>query len=74
MVSRIVRHAMTMRIFREPEPGVVAHTKASRLLARPDIRDWVRAGTEELGPAGGKVRHPALGSLDRMLTLFLPAS
>jgi hypothetical protein len=56
MVSRIIRHAVTMRIFREPEPGIVAHTKASRMLASADIRDWTRAGTEELGPASGKVR------------------
>ncbi|XXH01443.1 hypothetical protein Hte_007803 [Hypoxylon texense] len=66
MVSRIVRHAITMRIFCEPEPGVVAHTKASRLLARPDIRDWARAGTEELGPAGGKgftLAHNTTGSI-----------
>lgn len=57
MVGRIIRHAaVTMRVFCEPEPGVVAHTKASRRLADPDIRDWIRAGTEELGPAGGKAR------------------
>ncbi|KAF4629778.1 hypothetical protein G7Y89_g8370 [Cudoniella acicularis] len=55
MVGRIIRHAVTMRIFHEPEPGIVAHTKASRMLANPDIRDWTRAGTEELGPAGGKL-------------------
>jgi hypothetical protein len=56
MVGRIVRHAATMRIFCEPETGTVAHTKASALLANPEIRDWTRAGTEELGPAAGKVR------------------
>jgi hypothetical protein len=55
-VGRIIRHAATMRIFYEPEPGMVAHTKASRMLASEDMRDWARAGTEELGSAAGKVR------------------
>ncbi|KAM5467369.1 hypothetical protein MauCBS54593_005337 [Microsporum audouinii] len=55
MVGRIIRHAAMMRIFYEPEPGIVKHTKASRMLARPDVRDWMRAGIEELGPAGGKL-------------------
>ncbi|OAL70068.1 hypothetical protein A7D00_5597 [Trichophyton violaceum] len=54
MVSRIIRHATIMRIFCEPEPGIVKHTKASRILADPDARDWTRAGIEELSPAGAK--------------------
>lgn len=57
MMGRIIRHAVTMRVFREPECGFVAHTRASRMLASPEMRDWIRAGTEELGPAGSKVRH-----------------
>ncbi|KAI0173698.1 sterigmatocystin 8-O-methyltransferase [Hypoxylon sp. FL1284] len=55
MVSRIMRHAVTMRIFCEPTPGIVAHTQASKILAKPDVRDWARAGTEELGIAGAKL-------------------
>ncbi|KJK79860.1 hypothetical protein H634G_04099 [Metarhizium anisopliae BRIP 53293] len=55
MMSRIIRHAVTMRVFREPESGFVAHTRASRMLASPEMRDWIRAGTEELGPAGHKL-------------------
>jgi hypothetical protein len=58
MVSRLLRHAMTMRIFREPEPGMVAHTKASKILADPITRDWLRAGTEEMWPASTKARIP----------------
>lgn len=59
MVSRIIRYAVMMRIFCEPEPGIVKHTKASRILADPDARDWTRAGIEELSPAGAKVsREP----------------
>ncbi|KAH6845706.1 S-adenosyl-L-methionine-dependent methyltransferase [Chaetomium sp. MPI-CAGE-AT-0009] len=57
MVGRIVRHAATMRIFYEPEPGMVAHTKASRMLASQDMQDWARAGTEELGSAAGKLAN-----------------
>lgn len=59
MVGRIIRHAVTMRIFCEPEPGTVAHTKASRILGSPEITDWTLAGTEELGPAAGKVKDRA---------------
>ncbi|KAF2757494.1 S-adenosyl-L-methionine-dependent methyltransferase [Pseudovirgaria hyperparasitica] len=55
MVGRIVRHAATMRIFKEPEPGQVMHTKASKLLANHDFRDWARTGIEEMGPAGGRL-------------------
>jgi hypothetical protein len=32
VIRRIIRHAMTQRIFHEPSPGVVAHTQVSRLL------------------------------------------
>lgn len=30
-VRRVLRHAMTMRVFQEPEPGMVAHTKVQHL-------------------------------------------
>ena len=55
MVARLLRHAITMRIFYEPEPGVVAHTKASKILTDPVTNDWLRAGTEEMWPAATKV-------------------
>jgi len=55
MVARLLRHAMTMRIFREPRQGYVAHTKASKILADPILRDWLRVGTEEMWPAATKV-------------------
>lgn len=73
MVGRIIRHAAMMRIFYEPEPGIVKHTKASRMLARPDVRDWMRAGIEELGPAGGKVRQSTHLSRRETLIIFLLA-
>ncbi|THV44382.1 hypothetical protein BGAL_0657g00010 [Botrytis galanthina] len=55
MVTRLLRHAMTMRIFYEPEPGFVAHTKASKILTDPVTNDWLGAGTEEMWPASTKV-------------------
>ncbi|KXT03533.1 hypothetical protein AC578_1612 [Pseudocercospora eumusae] len=46
--KRIMRHAMTNHIFREPKTGYVAHTAASALLVRNrGVRDWVGFTTEE---------------------------
>lgn len=56
MVRRLLRHAMTMRVFRETEPGMVAHTRASKALAAPEMRDWLRVGTEEMWPSAVEVR------------------
>lgn len=40
---RLVRHAISQRMFCEPRPGVVAHSAASRLLAQDaDVAAWVR--------------------------------
>ncbi|KAI1744414.1 S-adenosyl-L-methionine-dependent methyltransferase [Xylaria scruposa] len=42
MTRRLVRHAMTMRIFHEPEPGMVAHTQASKLLQSLEVNAFMR--------------------------------
>ncbi|KAI1379802.1 sterigmatocystin 8-O-methyltransferase [Hypoxylon crocopeplum] len=55
MVMRLLRHAMTMRVFREPEPGLVAHTKASKLIASSHMNAWLRIGTHEMWPAATKM-------------------
>lgn len=55
MTARLLRHAMTMRVFREPEPGMVAHTAASRVLHHSPANDWLQAGTKEMWPAATKV-------------------
>lgn len=55
-IRRVLRHAMTMRVFREPEPGVVAHTQASKTLVNPVANDWMGCGTDEMWPAATKVR------------------
>jgi hypothetical protein len=64
MVQRLVRHAMTMRIFREPNPGMVAHTRTSRALTTPYINDWMKVATEDVWPTATKVRqNPFLSTL-----------
>ncbi|TGO45865.1 hypothetical protein BCON_0360g00090 [Botryotinia convoluta] len=40
-VRRILRHAMTLRLFKEPKRSVVAHTAASRMIAEDQqMADW----------------------------------
>lgn len=56
MITRLLRHAMTMRIFCEPEPGQVAHTKASKSIASSHMNAWLRIGTHEMWPAATNVR------------------
>lgn len=54
---RILRHAMTYRIFREPSEGIVAHTAASKLLSTSSVmREWVGLVTEEMWPAATHVK------------------
>jgi hypothetical protein len=56
IVQRLLRHAATMRIFREPEPGMIAHTKASKILASPHINDWMKVATADVWPTAIKVQ------------------
>jgi predicted DNA repair protein MutK len=56
IVARILRHAITMRVFHEPQPRVLGHTKTSRMLANSIVNDWLKVGTEEMWPAAVKVR------------------
>lgn len=55
LTARLLRHAMTMRIFHESEPGMVAHTAASRVLHKSAANEWLRAGTVEMWPAATKM-------------------
>ncbi|TQN68224.1 Chlorophenol O-methyltransferase [Colletotrichum shisoi] len=70
-VARILRHVMTNRIFREPSPGVIAHTAASRLLAEDhSLQDWVGYNLEDNFPASAHVlqalnAYPEATSLTR---------
>ncbi|KAI1169451.1 sterigmatocystin 8-O-methyltransferase [Nemania sp. FL0916] len=51
LVRRLLRHAVTMRILKEPEPGFVAHTKISKFLAIPYISAWVTFESRDTWPA-----------------------
>ncbi|KAF7879473.1 hypothetical protein EAF04_000669 [Stromatinia cepivora] len=54
-VRRIIRHAMTKRIFSEARKGIVTHTAASRVLAEDSqVADWVGANTDELWQAASQ--------------------
>ncbi|KAI0173479.1 sterigmatocystin 8-O-methyltransferase [Hypoxylon sp. FL1284] len=55
LVKRLVRHAMTLRVLREPEPGMVAHTKISKFMTIPYINAWVSLGAREGWPAATKM-------------------
>lgn len=55
MMQRLLRHAITMHVFREPQEGFVAHTQASKALVKPDMAHWLASGTEDMWPAATKV-------------------
>ncbi|CAG8898853.1 unnamed protein product [Penicillium egyptiacum] len=51
-VHRILRHAMTSRIFREARTGYVAHTGPSAAFLRnPVLRDWISFNLDEVRKA-----------------------
>jgi hypothetical protein len=55
-LARAIRLAMTKGIFREPSPGVIAHTAASRLLAEDgDMEAWIGFNSEDIFPASAHV-------------------
>ncbi|KAK4124827.1 S-adenosyl-L-methionine-dependent methyltransferase [Parathielavia appendiculata] len=70
-LARLLRMAMTNGIFREPSPGVIAHTAASRVLAEDeDMQAWVGFNGEDIFRASGHVvqaleAHPEATSLTR---------
>ena len=78
IVRRILRHAMTKHIFKEPRKGVVTHTAASRLLAEnAQIRDWVGASTDELWQAASQTVNALMkypGSQEPNQTVSLSTS
>ncbi|KAL4923597.1 S-adenosyl-L-methionine-dependent methyltransferase [Aspergillus undulatus] len=56
ILKRMLRHAMTNRLFFEPAPGMVAHSAASALLVTSSaLNDWVGYCSEETFPAAAKV-------------------
>ena len=59
LLKRLVRHAITQRVFCEPKKGFVAHTATSRLLAERNAESWMGVGCEEMWPPALKVGPPA---------------
>ncbi|KAK8071291.1 S-adenosyl-L-methionine-dependent methyltransferase [Apiospora hydei] len=55
MIQRLLRQAITMRVFREPQEGFVAHTQASKALTNQDTAGWLASGTEDMWPAATKM-------------------
>lgn len=51
MLRRLLRHTTTMHVFREPEPGVLAHDKNSK----PDINDWLKIASQDLWPTATRL-------------------
>lgn len=51
-LRRLLRYAITNRIFREDEPGFIAHSAASRVLAEEQpMLDWLGVVLLGIGPA-----------------------
>ncbi|KAK8048183.1 sterigmatocystin 8-O-methyltransferase [Apiospora phragmitis] len=66
MVQRLLRQAITMHVFREPQEGFVAHTQASKALTNQDTAHWLASGTEDMWPANVKgfaLTHNTTGSI-----------
>ncbi|PSN71812.1 sterigmatocystin 8-O-methyltransferase [Corynespora cassiicola Philippines] len=59
VLQRLLRHAMTRHIFREPEPGRVSHTASSRVLVQQHMNDWMSVGSEVMWPAAVKMLDAA---------------
>ena len=55
LLKRLVRHAITHRVFKEPKKGFVEHTATSRLLAGSKANSWMGVGCEEMWPAALRV-------------------
>lgn len=58
-VCRLLRHAMTIRIFDEPRDNEVVHTRASMLLREEGIHGWIGSTCENAWPGATKVSAPS---------------
>ncbi|KAI1635562.1 S-adenosyl-L-methionine-dependent methyltransferase [Biscogniauxia mediterranea] len=55
-LTRVLRYAMTAQVFREPSPGHIGHTAASRLLIEDQaLQAWVGFNTEDVYPGSAHV-------------------
>ncbi|ROV99193.1 hypothetical protein VPNG_08247 [Cytospora leucostoma] len=54
-VRKLVRYAVSQKIFEEPRPGVISHSAASRLLAEDSgVHDFVATCSDELWQAAAQ--------------------
>lgn len=61
VTRRILRNAMANNVFREPKPGYVTHTAASKMFAmNPLMHNWIGMVSEELWPAASRVNGPTI--------------
>jgi hypothetical protein len=52
----ILRHGIAYRIFKEPRPGVIAHSAASRQMVEdPRFASWIASNVDDMWPAAEKV-------------------
>ncbi|KAI1454081.1 S-adenosyl-L-methionine-dependent methyltransferase [Annulohypoxylon moriforme] len=55
-LARLLRHGMVNHLFQEPEPGVIVHTAASRLLVEDQsLQSWVAFNTKDVYPSSAHV-------------------
>ncbi|KAI5921857.1 S-adenosyl-L-methionine-dependent methyltransferase [Camillea tinctor] len=55
-LTRVLRYATTAHVFREPTPGQIGHTAASRLLIEDAaLQAWVGFNTEDVYPGSAHV-------------------
>lgn len=55
IIGRVLRFAITMRVFHEPERGMLAHTKVSKAITDSSVNDWLKTASRDLWPAATKV-------------------
>lgn len=56
ILCRILRLGIAYHVFREPAPGLIAHSAASRQIAEdPNMADWVGASVDDMWPSAEKV-------------------
>ncbi|KAI4859218.1 putative O-methyltransferase [Hypoxylon rubiginosum] len=54
-LRRILRMGIACRVFREPRPGVIAHSAASKQISEnSNVADWVGANVDDMWPSAEK--------------------
>lgn len=57
-VRRLLRHAMTIRVFDEPHEDEVVHTRASMLIRDEGIHGWIGSTCQNMWPGATRVSPP----------------